>query len=171
MRSDFDRFKRDAAFDMVSVVALHGFDAGDAPDRRGRPDQVRPLQNLQPSVLQLQPSGVKRASFVRDQDDAPQTMHLDEEFQFVHHALGLHVRLRMVGKARRPAGKGDAVISRQLQSVLKKIVELFADAAVGTIDGGGVNSCPIVWNCALEGQVRFFMHNQSIRHPRLRLTL
>ena len=150
-RSDFDRFEPDNAADVVSVISFNRFDTGDAANASCRSNKVRTLQYLEAAILELKPRGVKCTSFVSNQDNALEPMNFDEEFQFIDDTLCLKVGLGMVGQTGRAARKGNPVISRQLQAILKKIVKLLADSTIGAVNGCGVNSCAVVGDGTLIG--------------------
>lgn len=145
-------FERDDSANVAGVIRFDGVDSRHAANGGRSTSKVSTLDEFESSVLQLKTRLVKRTSLVGNENNALQSVNLDEEFQLVDNALGLKVSLRVVGQTGRPAGKCDAVIPWQLQTVLQEVIELFADATVRTVDRGSVDSRTLVRNAALIRQ-------------------
>ncbi len=84
-----------------------------------------------------------------DQDHTLEAVHLDEELELIDDALFFEKGLLVPREAGRAAGEGDAVVTGQAQTVLKEIVELLANTAVGAVDGGRVDTGSFVFDAAL----------------------
>ena len=147
----FDGLKADGAVEMTGIKGLDVIDTRDPAHASRRPDQVRSKKQLQPAILELEPRGVECTSFVGDKNDAFEMVYLDEKLQLIDDALTLQMGLRMIRQARWPTGECDPVIPRQLQPILKEIIELFANATVGAINGRRMNSLPLIRQTAAIG--------------------
>lgn len=75
-----------------------------------------------------------------EEDDAFEFVDLDEELELVDHALLLQRRLGVPRQTRRPPRQRHPVIPRQPQPLLQQVVEVLAEAAVGAVDGRGVDA-------------------------------
>ena len=128
------------AFDHAGEVGVDGVEAGDAVDERGGADEVGALEKFQPRLLEFQARGVERAGLVGDQDDALELVDLNEELELVNNPLLFQMRLRVAGEAGGAAGESDSVAAREVQTVAQKVVEVLAEAAIGAVDGRGVDA-------------------------------
>ena len=137
------RLEDHAHLGAASEVSLHVRQARDAANALGSFDQVDRLLIFQVLCRQLQTGCVERTALMRNQHDARQAVDIDEELELLNHALLLHVSFGVPRQTRRTAGQRDAVVTRQAQPVLQKIIEVLTDAAVRTIqrgctDAGGI---------------------------------
>ncbi len=148
-RSDLHHFKPHAPVDEPGEETLDVLHARDPVHKRRRANEIGALHEFKARVGQFKTVGVEGAPGVRDQHDAFDTVNLDEELELIDDALLFEVRLRMPREARRPARERDAVISRQPQAVLQKVVEVFPDAPVGAVDRRRVDALGVVRHAAL----------------------
>lgn len=122
------------------------------PANAGRgTNQIGPEQQLQPAILEFKARGIKRTALVCDEDHSFQVVDLDEKLELIHNSLALEIGLGVVSQTGRSSGECDAIIAWELQTVLQKVVKLFADAAIGAIDGGSVNALSFIGQTAAVG--------------------
>jgi hypothetical protein len=88
-------------------------------------------------------------------------VHIDQKVQFVNDGGVFELRLRILDKRRGPAGEGDAIVPRELQAILEKVVEVIAHAAIGTINGGGVDTLGFVGRAGFEHVKRYIRFRGS----------
>lgn len=148
---DLDRLKDDPVVDVPGEERLDLPDFRDAGHEGRGPHQIGPLHEFEPSLAELEAIAIERTVLVGDEDDPLETVDLDQELQLVDDALFLEMGLRMARQARRPAGQGDAVIAGKPEAVLKKVVEVLADAAVRAVDRGGPDAGTVVGKSAFVG--------------------
>ena len=118
--------------------------------RRGA-HEIGALDEFEAAVLEFEAGGVEGTGVVGDQDDALKAVDIDEELELIDDALLFEVGLRVTGEAGGAAGEGDSVVPRQVQAILKEIVEMLADAAVGAVDGRGTDSGALVGEAGFVG--------------------
>lgn len=79
-----------------------------------------------------------------DQDDALELVGLDQEAEFIGDAGLFEDGLGVAREAGGAAGEGDAVVAREGEALLEEVVEVLAEAAVGAVDGRGVDAGRVV---------------------------
>lgn len=133
-----------SALVVAGEVGVDAVERGDAVDVCRGADEVGPLDELEPWLLQPQERRVERAVLVGDQHDALQSVNLDEEFQLVGDADLFKVCLGVAGEAGGAAGERDAVIAGEGEPLLEEVVEVLAEAAVGAVDRRGTDAGGVV---------------------------
>lgn len=107
-------------------------------------DKIGALDEFKAGLLEFEAVAVESAGIVRDEDDAFEFVNLDEELEFIDDTALFERCLRMAGEARRAPGEADAVVARQIQTVLKEIIAVLADTAVGAVESRGVDAGGVV---------------------------
>lgn len=75
-----------------------------------------------------------------DEDDALEPVDFHQELELVDDAFFLKGGLGVAGEAGRAAGECDAVVAGEAEALLEEIVEVFAEASVGAVDGRRVDA-------------------------------
>ena len=84
---------------------------------------------------------------MRDQDDALQAVHAAEKVELALGAVALPQPARIAG---RPARHREPVVARQVQPLVKELVDLLSRAAVAAVDARRMNARPVERNRADE---------------------
>jgi len=95
---------------------------------------------------------VVRASLVRDEHNPLQAVHVAQEVELPLGGVAFPDAARVAGGAARHR---EPVVARQVQTLVKELVDLLADAAVAAIDAGRVNARAVEGERADEA-MRFF---------------
>jgi hypothetical protein len=85
---------------------------------------------------------------VGDEDDAIEGVRFDEETKLSLERRALEGRAAVPGEAPRPARNGDAVVARQAEPFVQKLVHLLAKSSVGAIDRRRADTILIEWMMA-----------------------
>lgn len=107
-------------------------------------DEVGFLHELEAGLFEFEAVAVEGAALVRDEDDAFELVDLDEELELIDDTLFFEVGLRMPGKAGGPARQAKPVVSGEVEAVLEEVVEVFAQSAVGAVEGRGMDAGGVV---------------------------
>ncbi len=149
MGSGVDFFELDVAIDEAGEIRIDVFQAGDAVGVGGSANQVSALDEFEAGFFEFELRGVEGAGLVGNEDDAAEAVDFDEEFEFIGDADFFEVGLGVAGETGGAAGEGDAVVAGKVEAVLEEVVEVFAETAVGAVDGGGVDAGELVFEGAL----------------------
>jgi hypothetical protein len=143
--SGIDFFEVDASIDEAGEVGIDVVESGDAVGVGGSTDQVGALDEFEAGFFEFEPRGVEGAGLVGDEDDAIEAVDFDEEFEFVGDTDFFEVGLGVTGEAAGAAGEGDAVVAGEVEVVLQEVVKVFAQAAIGAVNGGGADAGVVVF--------------------------
>lgn len=151
MNSHDDLLEDDAVIDDAGEEPVDDIEAGNAMDVGGGADEVCDLHAFEAGFGEAKARGIERTALMGDEHDAAKLVDLDEELEFIHDALLFKMRFLVAGETRGTAGERHAIVARETKSYLEKIVEVLADAAVGTIDCGGMDPLGFVGHAAFIG--------------------
>ena len=104
---------------------------------------------------------------MRNQHHPAQIVSSRQKAQLLEDALLFKVGRQMPSQASSPTGDGQAVITRQLESIVKQIVNLSSQASVAAIHGSGVNTGRIKGYAAGEKVMAGMLFTRRRRHSHL----
>ena len=128
------------------------------------PTQVLALLRLKLLARNVQPLGVEGAVLMRDENDAFQLMHFDEEPQLFDNSLLLVVDRERSRQAGGSARQRETVVARQLQSAMQQLIALVTPPTIAAVHGRRTHSVGVkLRGTPKQVLVRLLVHARTLR--------